>query len=130
MSSRSGSTCEDGDVGVAWLVRDGDVLASAEIASTRRTRRTGLLGRNGLEGFLVLRPCRQVHTVGMRFPIDVGWCAGNGEILRTTQLRPGRISRFVWRSRFVIEAEAGAFECWKLVAGDIVEVHGADGGNA
>lgn len=95
---------------MAWLVRDGDVLASAEIARTRQSRRTGLLGRDGLDGFLVLRPCRQVHTVGMRFPIDVGWCSGDGEILRTAQLRPGRVSRVVWRSRFVIEAEAKAFE--------------------
>jgi uncharacterized membrane protein (UPF0127 family) len=111
---------------VAWLVRDGIVLASAEIAGTRRTRRAGLLGRNGFEGFLVLRPCRQVHTVGMRFPIDVAWCAGDGEILRIAELRPGRVSRVVWRSRFVIEAQAGAFERWKLAAGDVVEVHGAE----
>ena len=115
---------------MAWLVRDGDVLASAEICGTRRARRVGLLGRDGLEGFLVLRPCRQVHTVGMRFPIDVAWCGGDGVILRTAELRPGRVSRVVWRSRFVIEAEAGAFERWKLAAGDVVELVGADGGSA
>ena len=115
---------------MAWLVRDGDVLASVEVCSARRARRVGLLGRDGLEGFLVLRPCRQVHTVGMRFPIDVAWCARDGEILRVSELRPGRVSRVVWRSRFVIEAEAGAFERWKLATGEVVEVHGAerDGG--
>jgi uncharacterized protein len=117
---------------VGWLVRDGDVLGSVEIRSTRRARRTGLLGRDGFEGFLVLRPCRQVHTVGMRFPIDVAWCAGEGEILRISELRPGRVSRVVRRSRFVIEAEAGAFERSKLGTGDVVAVHCAegDGGNA
>jgi uncharacterized protein len=117
---------------VAWLVRDGDVLASVEVCSTRRARRAGLLGRNGLEGFLVLRPCRQVHTVGMRFPIDVAWCAGDGEILRISELRPGRVSRVVWRSRFVIEAQAGAFARWNLATGDVVEVHStkSDGGRA
>jgi uncharacterized membrane protein (UPF0127 family) len=68
----------------------------------------------------------------MRFPIDVAWCAGDGEILRISALRPGRVSRVVWRSRFVIEAEAGAFERWNLTAGDVVEVHGteSDGGGA
>lgn len=112
---------------MAWLVRDGDVLASVEVCGTRRARRTGLLGRDGIEGFLVLRPCRAVHTVGMRFPIDVAWCARDGEILRVSTLRPGRVSRVVWRSRFVIEAQAGAFERSKLVPGDVVEVHGTDG---
>ena len=59
---------------MASLVRDGTVLASAEVATTRRARRRGLLGRDGVDGAFVLRPCRQVHTFGMRFPIDVAWC--------------------------------------------------------
>ena len=55
-----------------WLVTDdARVLASCEIADSRTARRTGLLGRDHLEGALVLTPCRWVHTLGMRFPIDV-----------------------------------------------------------
>ena len=72
---------------MAWLVRDGDVLAAAEIAATARARRRGLLGRDGVEGALVLRPCRHVHTVGMRFPIDVAFCDADGVVLRTVTLR-------------------------------------------
>ena len=41
---------------MAWLVREGDVLATAEVAETRRARRRGLLGRRDFEGALVLRP--------------------------------------------------------------------------
>ena len=59
---------------MAWLVRDGDVLAAAEVADGARARRRGLLGRDAFEGALVLRPCRHVHTFGMRFPIDVAFC--------------------------------------------------------
>ncbi len=33
-----------------WLVRDGEVLASLEVASSWRDRRKGLMGRDGLEG--------------------------------------------------------------------------------
>jgi uncharacterized membrane protein (UPF0127 family) len=105
-----------------WLVRDGEVLAAAEVAETRRRRARGLLGRDGFSGALVIRPCRQVHTVGMRFPIDVAFCAADGVLLRTVTLRRGRISRLVWRSAFVIEAEAGAFERWGLRPGHRVEV--------
>ena len=105
-----------------WLVRDGEVLAAAEVARTRRERTRGLLGRDGFTGALVFRKCRQVHTVGMRFAIDVAFCRADGVVLRISTLRPWRLSPLVWRSAFVIEAEAGAFERWGLRVGDRVEV--------
>ena len=107
---------------MAWIVRGEDVLAAAEIAVTRRQRRQGLLGRDDLEGALVLRPCRQVHTLRMRFPVDVAFCDRDGFVLHVTTLAPWRLSRPVPRAYFAIEAHAGAFERWKLVVGDIVEI--------
>jgi uncharacterized membrane protein (UPF0127 family) len=107
---------------MAWLVRDGEVLAAVEVAETTRARRRGLMHRDRLDGALVLRPCRNVHTVGMRFPIDVAFCDGDGTVLRTTTLAPWRISPVVRRSAFAIEAEAGAFDRWRLARGDRVEL--------
>jgi uncharacterized membrane protein (UPF0127 family) len=107
---------------MAWLVRDGEVLAAVEVAETARARRRGLIHRDGLDGALVLRPCRNVHTVGMKFPIDVAFCDGDGTVLRTTTLAPWRISPVVRRSAFAIEAEAGAFDRWRLARGDRVEL--------
>ena len=107
---------------MSWLVRDGDVLAAAEIAATGRARRRGLLGRDGYEGAFVLRPCRNVHTARMRFPIDVAFCDSEGVVLRTVSLVPWRVSPVVRRAAFVIEAEAGAFERWQLREGDQVEL--------
>jgi hypothetical protein len=105
-----------------WLVRDGEVLAAAEMARTRRERSRGLLGRDGFAGAMVFRKCRQVHTVGMRFAIDVAFCDADGRVLRISTLRPWRSSALVWRAATVIEAEAGAFERWGLRVGDRVEV--------
>jgi uncharacterized membrane protein (UPF0127 family) len=107
---------------LVWLVRDGEVLATAQLAATRRERARGLLGRRGYDGALVFRKVRQVHTVGMRFTIDVAFCDGQGRVLRTVTMRPWRISRLVPRSKLVIEAEAGAFERWGLRVGDHVDV--------
>ncbi len=107
---------------MAWLVRDGEVLAAVEVAETARARRRGLMHRDGFDGALVLRPCRSVHTVGMKFPIDVAFCDGDGTVLRTSTLAPWRISPVVRRSAFVIEAEAGAFDRWRLTRGDRVEL--------
>ena len=105
-----------------WIVRDGEVLAAAEVARTRRERTRGLLGRDGFTGALVFRKCRQVHTIGMQFTIDVAFCDRDGVVLRISTLRPWRLSALVWRSRFVIEAESGAFERWGLRVGNRVEV--------
>ena len=105
-----------------WIVRDGKVLASAEVASTRPTRRKGLLGRDGIDGALVLRPAVQVHTVGMRFSIDVIWVDRDGRVLRIKCLGPRRVSRPVMHAAFVIEAESGTAGRWGLQIGDVLEV--------
>jgi uncharacterized membrane protein (UPF0127 family) len=109
---------------MTWLVRDDDVLAVAEVAASRGQRTRGLMGRDVFEGALVLRPCRQVHTFGMRFPIDVAFCDREGFVLHMTCMTRRRVSRLVWRSAFVIEARAGSFERWKLAPGDVIEIKG------
>jgi len=109
---------------VSWIVRGDDVLAAAEVAVSRRLRAKGLIGREDFEGALILRPCRQVHTFGMRFPIDIAFCDRYGFVLHKTTLAPRRVSRVMWRSYFAIEARAGSFERWKLEAGDVVEIRG------
>jgi hypothetical protein len=108
---------------VKVLVRDGVPLGVAEVARDRRARRHGLLGRDGVDGVLVLEPCRQVHTFGMRFAIDVAFCAADGRVLHVIPaMRPGRISRVVPRARRGLEAEAGRFAVWNLRPGDVVTV--------
>ncbi len=107
-----------------WLVRGEDVLASAEVAVTRKVRRRGLIGRDHVDGVLVLRPCRQVHTFGMQFPIDVAFCDRYGFVLHVSRMRPGRVSRYIFHAYFAIEASEGAFDRWKIGLGDIVEVRG------
>jgi uncharacterized membrane protein (UPF0127 family) len=107
---------------MAWLVREGDVLAAAEVAGTRRDRRRGLRGREHLDGAFVIRPCRNVHTVGMRFPVDVAFCDHDGVVVRSCCLRPWRLSPLVLRAALVSEAPAGAFDRWNLRVGDKVEV--------
>jgi uncharacterized protein len=109
---------------VAWLLRDGEVLASLELAPTRRARARGLLGRDGIDGALMLSPSRAVHTLGMRFAIDVAYCDGELRVLRVVTMPRYRLSLPVWRARSVIEAEAGSFARWNLLPGDQLEVKG------
>ncbi len=100
------------------------MLASLEVADTRRARTRGLLGRDIVDGALLLRPCRSVHTIGMRVPIDVAFCDAELRVLRVVTMPRHRLARPVRRARAVVEAEAGAFARWGLRPGDQLEVKG------
>ena len=108
---------------MAWLMRDGKVLAALEAAGSRKVRRRGLLGRDGFDGALLLRPARLgVHSFGMRFELDVALCDHDLTVRRMVCLRPSRMTRPSLRYPCVIEAEAGAFERWRLRPGDQLEI--------
>jgi uncharacterized membrane protein (UPF0127 family) len=101
------------------------VLASAEVATSRRDRRRGLLGRDGIDGVLLIDPARSVHTVGMRFPIDVAYCRRSGddlEVLDMATMPPWRVGVPRVRAVCVLEAEHGAFARWGLSRGDVLQV--------
>ncbi len=108
---------------MAWLVRGEEVLCPLEVASSASARIRGLLGRDGLEGALLLPGCRSVHTLGMRFPIDVAFLDRRGRVVGlVTPMRPWRASRARWRAHQVLEAEAGAFDRWHVAPGDVLDV--------
>jgi uncharacterized membrane protein (UPF0127 family) len=88
-----------------------------EVARSARARRRGLLGRDGIEGALLLSPASAVHTVGMRFAIDVAYLDRTFRVVAVRTMRPGRIGVPRPRARHVLEAEAGAMERWGLRRG-------------
>lgn len=82
-------------------------------------RAVGLLGRSALPPGtgMWLHPCRSIHTLGMRFPIDAVFVDRRGVVVRVCGwLRPWRLVPFVWRARGVVELPAGAAR--GLTAGD------------
>jgi uncharacterized protein len=107
---------------MTWLVSGGRVLASAESASSRAERRRGLLGRDGVEGAFIIPGCRWVHTLGMRFPIEVVYLDGAGAVIKVQHLARHRVALPVFRARTVIECAPGAVERWGLRLGDVVEL--------
>ena len=106
----------------AWLVRDGKVLASLEIPASRAGKARGLIGRDRLEGAILLRGVRSVHTFGMRFDLDVALLDAEGVVIKTLRLKRHRMSAPNLRARAVVEAEAGTFGNWGLQIGDVLEI--------
>ena len=108
--------------GMPWLVAGDRVVASLEIAQTRRERRRGLLGRDRIEGAMLIDPARSVHTIGMRFAIDVAHCDRRLRVLKVRSMARHRLGLPVLRSRVVIEAEKGSFQRWGIEPGVELEV--------
>ncbi|MGH9017507.1 MAG: DUF192 domain-containing protein [Acidimicrobiales bacterium] len=107
-----------------WLLRDGEVLAAAEMADSLVARNKGLIGRSGYDGaFLIPRTSGALHAFGMRFPLDVAFLDRDMSVVDIAHLAPWRITRPRRRCRTVLEAEAGAFERWRLCRGDRLELH-------
>lgn len=107
---------------MAWLVHEGRVIASLEIAESRAARRRGLLGRDGIDGALLIRPAKSVHTVRMRFPIDVAHLDADLRVLSVTEMVPGRVGKWSPRAAAVLEAEAGSFRRWGVEPGIELEL--------
>lgn len=113
------ATCSDG----WWLLRRGEVLAAAEVASSLGERSRGLLGRSGYDGALILRHTRAVHSIGMRFAIDVAFLDKDFVVLDVASMPPWRMGLPRLKARAVLEAESGAFDRWGLKVGDELELH-------
>ena len=105
-----------------WLVSGDRVFASLEVAGSARLRARGLLGRDGVDGALWLPRTRAVHTLGMRFAVDVAYCDAGGRVLAIVTMRPWRLGRPRLRACSVVETQAGNMQRWEITVGTTLEV--------
>jgi uncharacterized protein len=79
-------------------------------ATSRRARGRGLLGRAGLapgEGLWL--PVRSVHTIGMRFALDLVWLDRAGQVVRCDRtVGRGRVRTCLAAGGGVVEVAAGS----------------------
>lgn len=81
--------------GVEITNQAGAKLTDVLIADTAALRLKGLLGRNQItsEQGLLITPCNSVHTIGMKFPIDVLYLNKNNQIVKVvSNMKPLRMS--------------------------------------
>lgn len=108
---------------------DVSVADRVEVAVTRKSRRKGLLGRSGLEASsaLILAPCAAVHTMFMRFAIDVVFVDADGCALRMVpNLGPWRIAVEPF-AHAVVELPAGSLSQRHVNVGDRLYLRKDDG---
>ncbi|MBA2347205.1 MAG: DUF192 domain-containing protein [Solirubrobacterales bacterium] len=108
-----------------WRTRLG-ALEAEPLGDGRELRHARSFGekRRGLAGLTSLPPevglqihrCRAVHTVGMRFALDLIWLDGDGRVVRIDRGVPRRRQRFCRRARSVIEVAAGEGDAFVAAA--------------
>lgn len=110
------------------LVRNltrGTVLADQAIAATTsELRRQGLLKHTSLpegEG-LWIAPCEAVHTIGMKFPIDVLFLNKKRKVLKIRPAMPKWRFALCLRAHSVLELPAGMAEKTGTNVGDDLEL--------
>ena len=106
--------------------RTREVLLGEKVrtAGTFLSRLVGLLGTAAIaegEGLWIV-PCRSVHTIGMRYPIDVAFLDARGVVVGIQEaLPPNRIGRFFRSARGALELCAGTLAATGTAAGDLLE---------
>lgn len=110
------------------MIAHGSLVYAAKVifAKSLFARMKGLLGRRSLgpETAMVIDPCTSIHTLGMRFPIDVVFVDSNNTITAiASHVKPGRLCVLGgWRARRVIESEAGLLPLASLHLGDTLTI--------
>jgi uncharacterized membrane protein (UPF0127 family) len=87
-------------------LRDGCVVFTTRTFSQRR-RGLGKLDELPSGHGLHILKCRSVHTVGMRFPLDLIWLDRDGQVVEVTRDVKPRRSAACLRARTVVEVNAG-----------------------
>ena len=97
------------------------------VADSSLSRMAGLLGKSGLApatGLLIV-PSQAVHSIGMRFPIDVLFMDRNWRVIHVQpSMVPYRISGLHWRARCVLELPVGAIAETCTSVGDELRIEG------
>lgn len=95
------------------------------IADTSLTRLLGLAGRNRIDAGcgLLIRPSSGIHTLGMRFSIDVIALSRTLRVVGLWRaLAPFRMTRLSLKTRCVLEVPTGVISKCRIEIGDQLEL--------
>jgi uncharacterized protein len=112
---------------------DTQQILAEDLAEARSflARAWGLLGRSNLPrgAGLLIRPCRSIHTFGMRFPIDALFLNRDQQVVGLVHaLKPQRISPIFVSAYGVIELPAGTLKATGTLTGHRVTLAADTGG--
>jgi hypothetical protein len=103
--------------------RDTKLADRALIADNSKTRKTGLLKHDRLESGegLWITPCEGIHTVGMKFPIDVLFLDKKRKVVKIRAAMPRWRMAASLFAHSVLELPSGTAHATQTTSGDQLE---------
>jgi uncharacterized membrane protein (UPF0127 family) len=107
--------------------RNAYLATRLSIAGTHWSRLLGLMGKDAAsfpagEGLWIV-PSRGVHTLAMKFPIDVLYLDTNKLVVHVEQnLKPWRVARVSMRTASVLELPGNTLQSSGTAIGDEIEI--------
>ena len=98
---------------------------NAESADTFISRQKGLLGRKEFQRgeAMVIEPCTGIHTLGMKFSIDVLFLDGTGRVIGMRKgVTPYHFTPFFWRAERAVELPVSTIDDSRTDIGDLIRI--------
>ncbi len=108
------------DNGNDWLMDISGEAQSLEMATSASSRLRGMLFRDPDDVTRLLVPCHDIHTFGMRYPLDVAFISKDGRVLEVYRNVEGR--RRLRRKEASMVAERFSKQGDWLQAGDVIKL--------
>lgn len=110
----------------AIIKKDGaGIICNADIAKNFWERFRGLMFAQSIPDSygLLIKPCRQIHMMNMKFPLDVIYLSDDGTVVDIDEdIHPWKIGHTVKESACVIEVNSGTCARRGICVGDRLSV--------
>lgn len=106
-----------------WIMDVCGDVESLELATTAKERLRGMLFRDPDDVTRLLIPCHDIHTFGMRYPLDVAFISRDGRVLEVH--RNVATMRRIRRKEASLVAERFSREGEWLREGDVIHIGSA-----
>jgi uncharacterized membrane protein (UPF0127 family) len=107
------------------LTKRTELATAARLADNPWSRLVGLLVKKRLADgeALLLRPCSSIHTLFMRFAIDVVYLGKDATVLKVVpSLKPFRFSGTLRHAHYTLELPAGTIDRSDTSPGDLLAI--------
>lgn len=107
-----------------WIMDVCGDVESLELATTAKERLRGMLFRDPDDVTRLLIPCHDIHTFGMRYPLDVAFISREGQVLEVH--RNVATMRRIKRKDASLVAERFSRDGEWLKEGDVIRIGSAN----
>lgn len=109
----------------AIIKKSEQIIAEVNVADSFFKRLFGLLPSNelGSDSGLLIIPCKQVHTVHMKYAIDVIFLSKQNAVVHIEHdMKPNKMTKYYKEAKSVLEISSGVAKQKEIEIGDTLTI--------